>query len=216
MAISPKNVFPGKVDVSDLVNFPEGKAQDITSPSDGTGTPWVAALLNDVFGFQQAILKESAIIPSGSNENANNSQYLEGLKAIVVPNATTTERGKVELATDAEAITGTDTARALTPANLAATFGQFTPDTQLMSFQMPGGLILQFGRHVVPANTTANITLDIPYPNQHLGAIGSYASTTDNNIDGGAATVWAESVTEVGLINGDNLQQPIGWISWGH
>ena len=216
MAISPKAVFPGKIDISDLVNFPEGKAQDITSPSDGTGTPWVAALLNDVFGFQQAILLESGIIPSGSNENANNSQYLEGLKAIVVPNATATERGKVELATDAEAIAAADTERALTPANLAAAFGQFTPDAQLMSFTMPGGLIIQFGRSSIPSNTIANITLDIPYPTAHLGAVCSYASAVDLDIGGGAASAFALNTTTVGLINGDGNQQFIGWISWGH
>jgi hypothetical protein len=39
-----------------------------------------------------------------------------------VPAATETVQGRVELATDAEALAGTDTARALTPANAAATY----------------------------------------------------------------------------------------------
>src|SRR3990167_2905980 len=38
----------------------------------------------------------------------------------LVPDASATVEGKVELATDAEAITGTDTVRAVTPANVAA------------------------------------------------------------------------------------------------
>lgn len=38
----------------------------------------------------------------------------------LVPDASTTVEGKVELATDAETITGTDTVRAITPANLTA------------------------------------------------------------------------------------------------
>ena len=39
-----------------------------------------------------------------------------------IPDASSTVKGKVELATDAEAITGTDTVRATTPANVAAVF----------------------------------------------------------------------------------------------
>jgi hypothetical protein len=39
-----------------------------------------------------------------------------------IPDASATVKGKVELATDAEAITGTDTVRAVTPANVAAVF----------------------------------------------------------------------------------------------
>lgn len=42
--------------------------------------------------------------------------------AVTVPDASATVKGKVELAIDAEAITGTDTVRAVTPANVAAVF----------------------------------------------------------------------------------------------
>ncbi|QIG57920.1 hypothetical protein SEA_PAULODIABOLI_235 [Microbacterium phage PauloDiaboli] len=45
-----------------------------------------------------------------------------------VPSATATTQGKVELATDAEAVTGTDPARAVTPANLMAVVGDSTTD----------------------------------------------------------------------------------------
>lgn len=53
--------------------------------------------------------------------------------AATVASATTSAAGKVELATDAETITGTDTARAMTPSNLTAFFanGQLAfPATQ--------------------------------------------------------------------------------------
>lgn len=49
-----------------------------------------------------------------------------GALAATVVSASATAAGKVELATDAEAITGTDTARATTPANVAAVFGDKT------------------------------------------------------------------------------------------
>src|SRR3990167_2209921 len=54
---------------------------------------------------------------------------------IPTPDATTDYSGKVELATDAETVTGTDTARATTPANITAkmaapgAIGGTTPST---------------------------------------------------------------------------------------
>lgn len=45
---------------------------------------------------------------------------IENLATAAVPDASTTVKGKVELATNAETVTGTDTTRAVTPAGLAA------------------------------------------------------------------------------------------------
>jgi hypothetical protein len=61
-------------------------------------------------------------VPSGSTPNGWKVlvyQKADG-KALVIPTASTTEAGIVELATDAEAQAGTDTARAITPANVKA------------------------------------------------------------------------------------------------
>lgn len=44
-----------------------------------------------------------------------------------LPNASETVKGVIELATDAEVITGTDTERAVTPAGFKAAFGEFYP-----------------------------------------------------------------------------------------
>lgn len=53
--------------------------------------------------------------------NAGDTNWLAiGGSSAVVPDASTTVKGKVELATSAETITGSDTARAVTPAGLAA------------------------------------------------------------------------------------------------
>lgn len=83
MAISPKDRYPSKIDTTDPTNFPEGKARNIVTPLDGTGTPWEKDLINDMFGFQQAVLQESDQTPTGMVENANDSQYLEGIKTVV-------------------------------------------------------------------------------------------------------------------------------------
>lgn len=44
------------------------------------------------------------------------------ITTVTIPDASTTVKGKVELATDAEAVTGTDQVRAVTPGNVAAVF----------------------------------------------------------------------------------------------
>lgn len=84
MAISPKTRYPGKIDISDLVNYPDGKAQNITVPGDQTGTPYEKDLVNDIFGFQQKLLAEAGIVPSGAPDNAVTSQYYDALIQLTV------------------------------------------------------------------------------------------------------------------------------------
>lgn len=48
----------------------------------GGAVPWEAALVNDVFGFQQSILSASGAIPSGTPDRVGASQYLEALKKV--------------------------------------------------------------------------------------------------------------------------------------
>lgn len=89
MAINPLTAFPTKIDSGDPSGYPFGKAQDVTTPGDGTGTPWVAQLLNDVLGFQQALLKEPStpLVPSGTPDKVGASQYLDALKTIITETA---------------------------------------------------------------------------------------------------------------------------------
>lgn len=76
MAINPETQYPGKIAPSDA-EYPYGKARNISLPGDGTGTPWEAALVNDLFGYQQALLSEADITPTGDPDNAQESQYAE-------------------------------------------------------------------------------------------------------------------------------------------
>lgn len=87
MAINPETQYPGKIAPSDA-NYPYGSARNITVPGDGTGTPWEAALVNDLFGWQQALLSEAAIVPTGTPEKVGASQYLAALKKILAANKT--------------------------------------------------------------------------------------------------------------------------------
>jgi len=71
--------FPTQMDGTDLGNYPYGKARNIVVPGDGTGSPWVAAVLNDIFGFQQKLLTEAGISPSGNPETILASNYWDAL-----------------------------------------------------------------------------------------------------------------------------------------
>lgn len=82
MAIIPETEFPGKI-IPGNANYPYGQARDITTPSDGTGTPLRASLVNDIFGFLQATLVGGGVTPSGAPDTATVSQYLTALKNII-------------------------------------------------------------------------------------------------------------------------------------
>ena len=81
MAINPALLYPGKI-TAPSVSYPYGKAQNVTTPGDGTGTPWEQALVNDLFGFQQKILSGASIVPSGTADNAQTSQYFDALETL--------------------------------------------------------------------------------------------------------------------------------------
>lgn len=65
--------------------YPTGKARNITTPGDGLGTPWEAALVNDFNGMMQAVVKAASITPSGNPETADVSDILDGLRSIMYP-----------------------------------------------------------------------------------------------------------------------------------
>lgn len=78
MAINPETQYPGKIAPS-TPDYPFGSARNITTPGDGTGTPWEAALVNDVFGFQQALMDFAGVTPSGTPDKVGRSQYLDAV-----------------------------------------------------------------------------------------------------------------------------------------
>lgn len=63
-------------------NYIYGSARDDASPGDLTGTPRIAAEINDIMGFQQALLNAASIIPSGAPDTVLASQYLQSLQVI--------------------------------------------------------------------------------------------------------------------------------------
>ena len=78
MAINLETQYPGKVNPSDA-EYPFGSARNITVPGDGTGTPWEAAFVNDLVGFQQSMLSAAMAVPTGTPDKVGASQYLGAL-----------------------------------------------------------------------------------------------------------------------------------------
>lgn len=108
------------IDNNDLVNFPDGRILDSSSPAANDGTAVVEAVLGDLHQFFLKLLRDASISPSGNADTNSTSQYLDGLVAKIRATTTsTTQAGSIELATNAEVNTGTDTTRAITPSGLA-------------------------------------------------------------------------------------------------
>jgi len=82
MALDITNSFPGK-STSASTNYPYGSARNVTVSGDGTGTPFVADLVNDIFGMQQSFLSAAGITPSGNPDKVGASQYLDALQFLM-------------------------------------------------------------------------------------------------------------------------------------
>lgn len=94
MAIQPKLTYPGQTDAADTA-YPYGKAQNVATPGDPNGTPLEAGWLNDLWGFQQALLAAAGITPSGSPDKVGASDYLAAVRKVIsnlVTPGTQTER----------------------------------------------------------------------------------------------------------------------------
>lgn len=82
MAINPSTKYPGRIVAPDA-NYTYGSSQDESAPAAGDGTPYEKGRANDIFGFQQALLKAVGIVPSGNSETQLVSEYLQALVEIV-------------------------------------------------------------------------------------------------------------------------------------
>lgn len=82
MAIAPKDeIAAEKIDTTDPA-YPQGKAQNITTPGDATGTPLIKVWLNDLWGFLQALLATAGITPSGTPDTSLVSQYMDSIQSL--------------------------------------------------------------------------------------------------------------------------------------
>lgn len=78
MAIRPQIEYAGQTTTGDP-GYPDGKAKNVGVSGDGTGTPLEEKWVNDLFGFEQALLARAGITPSGFPDKVGASQYLAAL-----------------------------------------------------------------------------------------------------------------------------------------
>lgn len=80
MALVPSDEYPAQTDID--TDYPQGKARNASSFQDGTGTPFEAKWLNDIWGFLQALLRAARVTPSGDADTAVASQYLDAVRVV--------------------------------------------------------------------------------------------------------------------------------------
>ena len=81
MALDPKTKYPTKFATDS--DYTYGKAQNVSAPNSGTGSPWDAPLINDEIGFNQALLDEAQIVPSGTADSAALSEYYQAVQIAI-------------------------------------------------------------------------------------------------------------------------------------
>ncbi|MCK5218426.1 hypothetical protein KAR10_02815 [bacterium] len=82
MAIDPSIEYPGKITAPNG-DYDYGSAKSASTPTAPDGTPFSIKMLNDIFGFQQAVLNVNSIVPSGDSETQLVSQYLQGISEMI-------------------------------------------------------------------------------------------------------------------------------------
>lgn len=71
--------------VADGVNYPlAGKARNVTASGDGTGTPLEKDWMNDLFGWEQALMAAAGLTPNGTPETQISSQLLLAIQTLIL------------------------------------------------------------------------------------------------------------------------------------
>ncbi len=128
---------------------------------------------------------------------------------VTIADASTTVKGKVELATDAEAITGTDTVRAVTPSNLTAkmdTDGTLAgnSDTRIPSQKAVKTYVDAQGGDTAPANLLKNGNFINNSTNGYGSTPDDWTSSNANPVQGGIPALTKQNLIDgLGVATGD-------------
>ena len=143
---------------------------------DTSTTTWVANIYD---GSQDIIL--------GTLDTTTDT-FIPGADAATVfadikQTATTTATGVVELATNTEALAGTDPDRVVTPAALASSKLYATDGYQ----KLPGGLIIQWGTETCPGEGSVAVTFPLTFPTAAFSLTSTPIGATSG---GGTSDFW--------------------------
>lgn len=83
MAINPYTRYPGQVDAPIIPDYPFGKARNVTAPGAQDGTPWEKDIVNDLIGFNSALLDHVGAVPDNIVEKVGGSQYLSAILKVI-------------------------------------------------------------------------------------------------------------------------------------
>lgn len=125
MSLKLNERYPGRFN-NPTASYPQGSFKNRTTPDSKDGSYLEKDWANDKEGFFQSLLSQAGITANGAVDAVGASQYFSALTAIIKslsptpPDASTTVKGIVELATSTETQGGTDAAKAVTPAGLAS------------------------------------------------------------------------------------------------
>ncbi|WP_432783739.1 hypothetical protein QZH45_09765 [Pseudomonas corrugata] len=125
MSLKLNERYPGRFD-NPSAGYPQGSFKNRTAPGALDGSYLEKDWANDKEGFFQSLLSAAGFVANGVVDSVGASQYYDALAAVIgtlapaAPDASTTVKGIVELATSAETQTGTDSVRAVTPSGLAS------------------------------------------------------------------------------------------------
>lgn len=142
--------------------------------------------------------------------------------SISVPDASTTVKGKVQLATNAEAQALSNELKAITPSTLDnASKGSNQSLTTNGYQKLPGGLIVQWGTtSAITVNTNVTITLPITFPNAGLNGqatmINSDSSLTKDNAANVVSISTNQIIVRANEINANQTAAPYYWLAIGY
>jgi hypothetical protein len=200
MAYNPGASFPTQT-LPPTSAYPYGQAKNVSAPGAGDGTPWVAPLVNDWFGFFQSLLVGAGLTPTGDPDEVGDSQYFSAMVSLFDQSAagTTGAPGLLQLSDDP---TSTSTSRAATINAVRQVAASIAPavagDANNWSIKI-GKIKIQGGR-VSVNNTTTTVTFSgnqTAYTGAHVAFIpwiANAAASNDNPIYGGVVNSSSGSI----------------------
>ena len=122
--------------------------------------------------YRSLVAANNVTPPSDPTKWALDNEYIS---------ATETVKGIAELATQAEALTGTDDERIMTPLKVTKLFSDTGRQSLATSGyqKLPGGMIIQWGKTPVDYNyTNTTVTLPVTFPTGMLNAVATIVNTS--------------------------------------
>ena len=143
------------------------------------------------------IIIAAGLVPTAGVYNQVLTAIQQFIAAAAAPNASTTQYGLVELATNAQAAALTDTTHALTPSGLGSLFGRSLTTNGYQ--KLPGGLILQWGSITTSGTGGGAIPLTFPVTFPSACLYGNYVGNGFDNVGDSTSQVSSYSSPGNGL-----------------